>query len=50
MGNLKDFSITSFEDHLLQFLKIDFQELINCQKKIFDQNIKNRICKLISIL
>ena len=50
MGNLKDFSITSFEDHLLQFLKIDFQELINCQKKIFDQNIKNRICKLISSL
>ena len=50
MGNLKDFSITSFEDHLLQFLKIDFQELINCQNKIFDQNIKNRICKLISSL
>ena len=50
MGNLKDFSITSFEDHLLQFFKIDFQELINCQKKIFDQNIKNRICKLISSL
>ena len=50
MGNLKDFSITSFEDHLIQFLKIDFQELINCQKKIFDQNIKNRFCKLISSL
>jgi len=50
MGNMKDFSINSFEDQIQLFFKIDFQELINCQKKIFDQNIKNRFCKLISSL
>ena len=50
MGNMKDFSINSFEEQIQLFFKIDFQELINRQKKIFDQNIKNRICKLISSL
>jgi UDP-2,4-diacetamido-2,4,6-trideoxy-beta-L-altropyranose hydrolase len=50
MGNMKDFSINSFEEQIQLFFKIDFQELINRQKKIFDQNIKNRFCKLISSL
>ena len=50
MGNIKDFSINSFEEQIQLFFKIDFQELINRQKKIFDQNIKNRFCKLISSL
>ena len=50
MGNMKDFSINSFEEQIQLFFKIDFQELINHQKKIFDQNIKNRFCKLISSL
>ena len=50
MGNMKDFSINSFEEQIQLFFKIDFQELINRQKKIFDQNIKNRFYKLISSL
>ena len=50
MGNMKYFSINSFEEQIQLFFKIDFQELINRQKKIFDQNIKNRFCKLISSL
>jgi len=50
MGNMKDFSINSFEEQIQLFFKIDFKELINRQKKIFDQNIKNRFYKLISSL
>ena len=50
MVNMKDFSNNSFEFQIQLFFKIDFQKLINRQKKIFDQNIKNWFCKLSSSL
>lgn len=48
MGNMKDFSVNSFEEQLQMFFKADFHKFINAQKSIFDKNIKNRFYKLIS--
>ena len=48
MGNMKNFSVNSFQEQLQIFFKADFHKFINAQKSIFDKNIKNRFYKLIS--